>query len=398
MAEVTALRWLLLPRVRPGVHATCSWFYLRKWILDRAMQLAVTALHPLFASLYVAPFFRALGARVGRGAEISTASSVTHGLLEIGDGAFVADGVVLGDSDIRGGRMTLRKTVLGRRAFLGNFAVVPDGVRIGDDALVGCLSVPPHEGLADGQSCMGSPALILPRRQGSTRFEAKLIDRPGAGRVAARLVIETLRILLPRAAVVAMIFAGLDAWDFCRMALGFWAFCAVPLIYAGVFAAPALAICVALKWALAGRYVAAEYPLWSAKVWCSEAVTAVYEALAVPLLLRHLHGTAFLPAALKLFGANMDTTDLTEFDLVSIGDDAMLDADSGPQTHLFEDRVMKIGGVVIGGGAQMGAMSVMLPGSELAPGARLGALSMVMKGETIMAGARWAGLPVVAGK
>jgi non-ribosomal peptide synthetase-like protein len=390
--------------VQPGVHDTASWFYLRKWTLDRVLGLALTALHPLYASLYMPAFFRALGARVGRGAEISTAASVTHGLLDIGDGAFVADGVVLGDSEIRGGRLTLRQTVLGSRAFLGNFAVVPDGVRIGDDALVGCLSVPPADGLPDGQSCMGSPALMLPRRQGSQEFEARLIDRPGAGRIAARLAIETFRILLPRAAVVAMIFGGLDAWDFCRAALGFWGVCAVPLIYGGIFAAPALALCVALKWAMAGRYKAAEYPLWSASVWRSEAVTAVYEALAVPLALRHLQGTALLPAALKLFGAKMgrrvylDTTDLTEFDMVCVGDDAVLDTGCGPQTHLFEDRVMKMGGVVIGAGARMGAMSLMLPGSELAPGARLGALSMVMKGETIPAGGRWAGLPVVAGK
>jgi non-ribosomal peptide synthetase-like protein len=404
IAEVTALRWLLLGRVQAGVHDTASWFYLRKWTLDRVLGLALTALHPLYASLYMPAFFRALGARVGRGAEISTAASVTHGLLDIGDGAFVADGVVLGDSEIRGGRLTLRQTVLGSRAFLGNFAVVPDGVRIGDDALVGCLSVPPADGLPDGQSCMGSPALMLPRRQGSQEFEARLIDRPGAGRIAARLAIETFRILLPRAAVVAMIFGGLDAWDFCRAALGFWGVCAVPLIYGGIFAAPALALCVALKWAMAGRYKAAEYPLWSASVWRSEAVTAVYEALAVPLALRHLQGTALLPAALKLFGAKMgrrvylDTTDLTEFDMVCVGDDAVLDTGCGPQTHLFEDRVMKMGGVVIGAGARMGAMSLMLPGSELAPGARLGALSMVMKGETIPAGGRWAGLPVVAGK
>jgi hypothetical protein len=44
----------------------------------------------------------------------------------------------------------------------------------------------------------------------------------------------------------------------------------------------------------------------------------------------------------------MDTTDITEFDCVHIGDHSELNALSCPQTHLFEDRVMKIDRVDIG--------------------------------------------------
>ena len=36
------------------------------------------------------------------------------------------------------------------------------------------------------------------------------------------------------------------------------------------------------------------------------------------------------------------TTYLTEFDLVEIGDDAMVGREVSLQTHLFEDRVMKM--------------------------------------------------------
>jgi hypothetical protein len=88
---------------------------------------------------------------------------------------------------------------------------------------------------------------------------------------------------------------------------------------------------------------------WTPFVWISEAVTNVYEALAMPNFLARLHGTPLLPWALWLFGAKigrgvyMDTTDLTEFDCVRIGDEAELNPCCGPQTHLFEDRVTKIG-------------------------------------------------------
>jgi hypothetical protein len=40
-------------------------------------------------------------------------------------------------------------------------------------------------------------------------------------------------------------------------------------------------------------------------------------------------------------------TDITEFDVVSIGNEAVLNRRSLPQPHLFEDRIIKIGRVYI---------------------------------------------------
>src|SRR6202008_2291209 len=100
--------------------------------------------------------------------EVSTATAITHDLVEIGEEAFIADGVMLGDAEIRHGKLTLRKTVIGRRSFVGNSAFVPDGSMIPDECLVGCLSVPPGQAdpqLERGQTCLGTPAFILPSRQ-----------------------------------------------------------------------------------------------------------------------------------------------------------------------------------------------------------------------------------------
>lgn len=82
-----------------------------------------------------------------------------------------------------------------------------------------------------------------------------------------------------------------------------------------------------------------------------------------------------MPLALRCLGARigkrvfMDTTDVTEYDCVSIGDDAVLHAGSGPQTHLFEDRVMKIGPVDIGPDVNVGpaAPSCTAPTCKPAP-------------------------------
>ncbi len=401
LAEIIGLRWLILGRVQEGVHGTHSLFFLRKWTVDRLLDMSLAVLHPFFASLYVRPLFRALGAKIGRGAEISTAASVTHDLLEIGEGAFVADAVTLGDPEIRDGRLTLRRTVLGNRAFIGNCALLPDGVHIADNCLVGCLSLPPIDTpLTPGQACFGSPSVLLPARQASTAWDVRLTFEPGPRQVAARLLIEGARILLPRAAIFIALCVSLDLFEALALRVGDGpALLAMPFVYGGVFCIPALLGTVTLKWALIGRYRAAEYPMWSRPVWLTEAVTAIYEGLPVPLFLRHLRGTPFLPAALRLFGARigrrvwLDSTDLTEFDLVTIGDDAELARDSGPQTHLFEDRVMKVGPVTLGARSSVGIASIILPGGRLDQDAQLGALSLVMKGETIPAGSCWAGSP-----
>jgi non-ribosomal peptide synthetase-like protein len=90
---------------------------------------------------------------------------------------------------------------------------------------------------------------------------------------------------------------------------------------------------------------------WSVNVWKSEFVTSTYETLAAPLLTDMLTGTPLLAWVFRLLGVQVGarttllSNDITEYDMVSIGDDAVINRLAGPQTHLFEDRVMKTGRV-----------------------------------------------------
>jgi non-ribosomal peptide synthetase-like protein len=90
----------------------------------------------------------------------------------------------------------------------------------------------------------------------------------------------------------------------------------------------------------------------------------------------------------------MNTTDITEYDVVSIGDDSVLNDDSGPQTHLFEDRIMKIGTVAIGKRCTIGTRTIILYNSKIEDDANILPLSLVMKGETISGKKNWVGSPV----
>ena len=181
---------------------------------------------------------------------------------------------------------------------------------------------------------------------------------------------------------------------------GAWSRLVHVLAFSGcLFGLASFLVVVGLKWILMGRYRPRAVPMWTPFVWLSEAVTNLYESLAVPNFLGFLRGTPMLPWALRLLGAHigkgvyLNTTDLTEFDCVTIGDEAELNAWCGPQTHLFEDRVMKIGLVEIGSQVTVGPCSTILYDTHLGDRVQLGPLTLVAKGERLPADTRWEGSP-----
>ncbi|HKB56987.1 MAG TPA: Pls/PosA family non-ribosomal peptide synthetase, partial [Lacunisphaera sp.] len=398
----TLLKWLLLGRARPGTYPVHGGYYLRKWIVDRLLAQSLDVAGSLHATLYLPPWYRALGAKLGRSVELSTATAMTPDLLEIDDGGTVADEVSLSAARVEGGWLTLAPTRLGRRAFVGNGAVVPSGTVLGDGSLVGVLSVPPQapgDAAAPDSSWLGSPALRLPRRQPSAVFPEQRTFCPSRQLWLMRGAIEILRVTVPPAGFIlvttTVITAVVELWN--RAGLGA-ALLLLPLIYAACCAAVALGM-VAAKWVVMGRYRPFQHPLWSTFVWRLEFVNALYEFLATPLALEALQGTPLLPWYLRLLGARIGrrtyihTTGFLEWDLIEVGDEAVLNEDCVLQTHLFEDRVLKAARLRVGPGCELGAGSVVLYDSEMADGSRLDALSLLMKGERLPPGTAWAGSP-----
>lgn len=397
-------RWLQR-KVRPGRFPVYSLFYVKKWLADQLLSLSLTVLHPIYASVYVSWLFRLLGAKVGKNTEISTASNVTHKLFSIGDEAFIADAVTLGESDIRNQELILAETSIGNKTFIGNSALVPQGCDLGSNMLVGVLSIPPtpqQEASVTTKDWLGSPAMALPRRQVGDTFAASLTYAPPLWRKLARGGIEFIRIVLPQTVILCLsvLFIAYAHDLLTTYSVGIITVL-FPFYYLGIVAIPAFIITVVLKWLVVGKYKEEQLPMWTGKVWRSEGVTTLYEALAVPFLLNEMTGTPWLPLLLKLLGVKtgkrvwMNTADVTEYDMVKIGDYSELNFDSGPQTHLFEDRIMKIGHVLIGKECTIGTRSIVLYDTNLGDNTTIGSLSLVMKGETLPPGTSWAGSPVV---
>jgi non-ribosomal peptide synthetase-like protein len=270
---------------------------------------------------------------------------------------------------------------------------------MGDGSLVGVHTVPPQKGVPPDTSWLGSPPLYLPRRQDSGSFSDELTFRPRKRAVLGRLTIEFFRATLPASVLAVSVYLYLlmlsqiaDATDLLETVV----LAPLPAVLAAL---GVLFFVVGVKWNIVGAYRPRVEPMWSKFVRRSEFVTGLYEAAAVPALLHYLVGTPFIAPALRLLGARIGrrawigTTYVTEFDLVDIGDEATVGQGASLQTHLFEDRVMKMSDVRVGEAATVGVRAIVLYDSVVGSRAVLDSLSLLMKGEQLSPGTRWRGIP-----
>src|SRR5258706_5126480 len=99
--------------------------------------------------------------------------------------------------------MTPARIRLGVRTFIGNSAVVSAGVAIGDNSLIGVLSVAPKEGSERSNATWcGSPAVLFPRGESKAGFSEAKTYLPSTKLQIIRGSIELLRITLPPAASI----------------------------------------------------------------------------------------------------------------------------------------------------------------------------------------------------
>ncbi len=353
VAFIAAIRWIVLPRVEEGTYSVHSWFYVRKWMVALATEITLDMLTSLFATVYMRGWYRLMGAKIGKDAEISTNLAGRYDLVEIGEKCFIADEVVLGDEEIRRGWMNLKRVRTGARVFIGNDGVVPIGADIPDGALIGIKSKPPaneadeprrHLVRHAAHQAAGAPALRRRRRQLDLRGAALEEGRcaPCSRRSTSRC----------RRCCSSCSAPGRSNWLGPKVLDGdYWQVAVLFVLVSVAISVVMTAVVIVIKWVTMGRYEPTTQPMWSWWAMRTEAVAVMYWGLAGKVLLDHLRGTPFLPWVLRLFGAKfgkgvyMDMTDITEFDCVTVGDFVSINALSALQTHLYEDRVMKVGRV-----------------------------------------------------
>jgi non-ribosomal peptide synthetase-like protein len=398
---IAAIKWLLLGNIKEGKYPINSYFYYKKWFFDQLMKLSLQVIGTLYTTLYLQLWFKLLGVKMGKRVEISTVEFISPDLLVTGDECFLADSVSVGASYVRNGYIEIAKTYIGNRTFVGNSAVLSPNDKLGDDVLVGVLSKMKKEDLPvkNGTSWFGSPAVFLPQRDINHDFSLSRTYKPSKKLFCYRYLIEFFRVVLP--STFFIFFAGLitEVVSYLQVEKDLGELLLVfPFLYIGASFLGTL-LTVFLKWVIIGRYKPQNKPLWSGFVWRSELITGIYENFLVLFYLNVLTGTAFIKYPLRLLGCKIGkrscvyTTQITEFDLIKVGDYSALNDNCTMQTHLFEDRVMKMSYITLEENCSVGGMSVVLYDSKMEKDAILEPLSVLMKNETLPANNRFIGAP-----
>lgn len=398
--EIILLKRLFMNKIKPGVYSIYSMYYVRKWIADNITYISLQLLHTLYATLYTIPFLKALGAKIGKDVEISTVTHISPELFEVGDGSFFADASMAGTPKVYNNNVIYEKIKVGSRTFIGNSALVPINANIGDDCLIGVMSVPPNkEKTENGTSWLGTPAMYLHKRDINNDFSKEETYKPTKALYLKRLIIEFIRVILPTNIYVLASYALANVFHDIAVNYYFWSSVLLMALTMVAFEVALLAFVVLLKFSLVGTYRASVNPLWSSFVWKTEFVTGIYDSMLGDHILTPLTGTPMLPLVMRLFGCRigkkvfLDTIFISEFDLVKIGREAAINYNSTMQTHLFEDRVLKMDYLIIGNRASVGNGSVVLYDTFMEEGAMLGGSSLLMKGETLEAYTHWHGNP-----
>lgn len=403
--QVLAIKWAVLGKLKPGTYAFPGFLSFRKWFTDKHLELLSSIIVPVYDSLFARPWCVALGMKCGPRCEIALPRRMPYDLVEMGQESFIASEVSVGRPIRRNGALKLEKTTIGIRTFLGNDSVAPQGVHVPDDFLLGVLSVCPDNekmGADRNQAWLGSPAFKMPTRHVHGEFDIRQTYQPTKRMYAERLVHEAIRIVLPSIfllIVAAILIEGFTSvWNNYSLE---WAVAMFGPLYLGVMllAAGLIRLCQKI---LIGRYRPTVQPLWSRFVWKTETYSAILHDFGAPLFIAMLQGSPFMGTFMRFVGARVgsrayiNTTDWTETDLISIGTDAAINSNAPLQAHLFEDRVIKVGPIVVGDRCTVGHYSVVLCDSTVRSDGHVGHLSLVMKGETIPSHTLWRGAPAQA--
>jgi non-ribosomal peptide synthetase-like protein len=348
-------------------------------------------------------------------------------MLELGDECFVADGSYVAEPNISRGRFTVGPVkgiyifiLVGHQAFLGNSSVTPPNTVVESFALLGVKSAPPKRNgksfIKESETWLGNPPILIPKIENmglENVFEDKTRFKPTKTMKFGRLIWEFWRIMIPIMVInmnnlVLFLWYFIQEFSFFQPIWFTWWVKALLLPIVTVLLIGWTAILVIImKWVFMGKYVPVKAPLYSSFVRRSELCTGIQEQLLLPSFFPLFRGTIYISIFFRLMGAKIGKRvywdsylvfdlryDVTEHDLVTIGDECTLGPVVGLQTHLFEGRIMKTGPITIGNRSTIGLGTIILYDSTIGEDVDILPLSLLMKGEDVQPNSRFGGLPI----
>ncbi|MBS0231921.1 MAG: amino acid adenylation domain-containing protein [Proteobacteria bacterium] len=159
LALSIAVKWLVIGRFKPGRYPVWSFYYFRWWLVTRFQSLSWAEMFsgtPLM-SLY----WRAMGARIGRGVTLCTPLCGAFDMVSIGDGTSVGlESQILGYR-VEDGFLVIAPVEIGADCFIGMHCSLGLNTRMGNGARLDDMSLLPDGTLMGSHECRsGSPAQL----------------------------------------------------------------------------------------------------------------------------------------------------------------------------------------------------------------------------------------------
>ncbi len=400
-ALAIVVKRFLIGRYVPMRSAVWSGFYLRHWIVLRAVGLIPWRL--IEGTEWQLAVLRALGARIGTGVHIHRGVRLTEGgwdQLEIGDDVSIGQDAQLHLVDLDNGALVIAPVTLARGATLEVRSSVGGGARVGANACLTALSyLPSGASIPDGERWSGVPAEpaghdALPPRctptLGARQFDAVLLG--------ARVLLSVLFALPYEIAALALVaWYGLDV-NVLRGSITVPDVRTVLLVLA--LLGPVPLACVVVLRALVSRALG-EVPVGTMSRWSGDYVRVVLKTELVNSANTWLSGTLMWPMWLRAAGMRVgrDCEISTIIDVVpehvTIGASTFF-ADG---IYLGGARVshgtVTLAHTTLGNGVFLGNHAVIRAGQNIADGVLIG-VSTTVDDSVARQGTAWFGQPAFA--
>jgi non-ribosomal peptide synthetase-like protein len=404
LALAFSLPRALAVAVRPDtVYPLYGFRYGLHQLINRLTNLKLLT-HLFGDSSYIVTYLSLLGYDLSRVEQTGSnfGTEVKHDtpyLSSVGRGTMVADGLSIINADFSSTSFRVSRVSIGARNFLGNRIAYPAQGRTGDNCLLATKVLVPVDGkVRENVGLLGSPSFEIPR---TVERDARVNHPRGEAERLRRLRAKNLHNLQ------TIGLALLVRWGY-LFGVGMLAFGAGDLYHRWgwvVLTAETLlgVLFTSTYFVLVERAVGGFRSLrprtcsiYEPYFWWHER----YWKLVIPDALDRMYaGTPFKNVLSRLLGVRLgkrvfdDGCFLPERTLITIGDDATLNAGSVLQSHSQEDGAFKSDRIMIGSGCTIGMGGFVHYGVTMSEDATLAADSFLMKGEDVPAHTRWGGNP-----
>ncbi|WP_239154512.1 Pls/PosA family non-ribosomal peptide synthetase [Amycolatopsis sp. FDAARGOS 1241] len=343
---------------------------------------------------YRMPDVEQTGSNFGTGVKHETPFQST-----VGSGTMVADGLSVVNADYSSTSFKVSRTAIGGHNFLGNMVVYPSEGRTGENCLLATKVLVPVDGpVRENVGLLGSPSFEIPR----TVARDHQFDHLRTGDELRRRLAAKNR----HNAVTALMFLLVRWFYFFGITMLGWL--TVDLfprfgVSAVALASVATLLFSALFFTLVERASIVIHPLrplycsiYDIRFWRHE---RFWKAAASTVYVQALNGTPFKNLAWRLLGVKVgrrvfdDGAGMPEKTLVTLGDEATLNAGCHVQCHSQEDGAFKADRIVVGARSTVGVGAWVHYGATVGEDAVLAADSFLMKGEDVPPHTRWEGNP-----